>query len=404
MEKKKLLIIGITMNSAGTEKSFLSFANCLDYDRYDVDLLLAKKEGAFLPLVPKEINIIEMPQYGDMFLLSAKNAASTILKTLAKKNPLVLFEVLPYFLKIILRPSTRSQTATRMWCHFLQKFPVYEKEYDAAVAYWGDRTMFYMIDKVKAKKKIAWLHFDYGHPKRDDELYLSYFMKCDKVVTVSKLVDEALVKQLPQLEGRTVMMENIQDPRRIWDLALRGETFPDPKYEGLRLLTVGRISEQKGFDFIPPVLKKLRDDGCELRWYIIGDGDEAAKNALIEASLAYGVADMLILLGTTINPYSYVRDCDIYVMTSRYEGKPITVEEAKILFKPIMVTNYLSASEQLDGGRLGEICEIGVDGIYEGLKRLIDSPHRRDELTEILAKEDFSNAYEMEKFEKMMSE
>ena len=397
--KQKLLIIGITMNSAGTEKSFLSFANCLDYDRFDVDLLLAKKEGAFMPLIPKQINIIEMEKYGDMFLLSGKNAASTILRCFFKENPLILFEILPYFLKIILSRKKRSAAATKMWCDLMKRhFP----EFDAAIAYWGDRTMFYMADKVKAKKKIAWLHFDYANPPRDDSIYLPYFMKCDNVVTVSTKVNEALLEKLPQLSDRAVMMENIQDPKQIWDMALRGDTFPDEHYVGLRLLTIGRISEQKGFDFIPPVLKRLRDDGYELRWYILGDGDTASRNALIESALRYGVADMLILLGTTTNPYSYLRDCDIYVMTSRYEGKPITVEEAKIMYKPIMVTNYLSAHEQLDGGRLGEICEISEDGIYEGLKRLIDSPSRRDELTEILGKENFGNAHEMAKFYRMV--
>jgi len=403
--KQKLLIIGITMNSAGTEKSFLSFANCLDYDRFDVDLLLAKKEGAFMPLIPKQINVIEMEKYGEMFLLSGKNAASTILKCFFKENPLILFEILPYFLKIILSPKNRASAATKMWCDLMNRhFPEFEGEYDAAIAYWGDRTMFYMVDKVKAKKKLAWLHFDYANPPRDDSIYLPYFMKCDKVVTVSQKVDDALNEKLPQLKGRSVMMENIQHPKQIWDMALRGDTFPDRGYVGLRLLTVGRISEQKGFDFIPPVLKKLREDGYELRWYILGDGDAEARNALIESALKYGVADMLILLGTTINPYSYMRDCDIYVMTSRYEGKPITVEEAKIMYKPIMVTNYLSANEQLDGGRLGDICEISVDGIYNGLKRLIDSPSRRDELTEILAKESFGNEHEMEKFYRMLDE
>ncbi len=400
--KQRLLIIGITMNGAGTEKSFLSFAECLDYDRFDVDLLLAKKEGIFLDKVPKQIRIIEMEKYGEMFLLSGKNAAKTIMRCFVKENPLTLFEVLPYFLKIVCDRKKRASHATRMWCHFMRKFPEVQTEYDAAVAYWGDRTMFYMVDKVKAKKKIAWLHFDYANPPRDDSIYLPYFMNCDNVVTVSKTVDEALLGKLPQLRGRAVMMENIQNPRAIWDMALRGDSFPDAAYVGLRLLTVGRISEQKGFDFIPPVLKRLRDDGYELRWYILGDGDTASKNALIEASLKYGVADMLILLGTTQNPYSYMRDCDIYVMTSRYEGKPITVEEAKIMYRPILVTNYLSAGEQLDGGRLGDICEISVDGIYNGLKRLIDSPSRRDELTEILAKEDFSNAGEIEKFYAMV--
>ena len=401
-KKKRMLVIGITMNSAGTEKSFLSFANCLDYDRYEVDLLLAKKEGDFLPLIPEKIRILEMEKYGEMFLLSAKNAAGTIWKCFGREKPWILFEVLPYFLKIVFCPKKRSFTATRMWCRLMRYMPEVGGEYDVAVAYWGDRTMFYMAEKVKAAKKIAWLHFDYSHPPRDDELYLKFFLQCDKIVTVSQKVDEALREKLPQIADRTVVIENIQDSRLIWKMALTGDSFPDPAYEGKRILTIGRISDQKGFDMIPPVLRRLRDDGYELRWYIVGGGEESDRARLIEKALACGVADMLILLGTTVNPYGYMRDCDLYVMTSRYEGKPITVEEAKIMFRPILVTNYLSAAEQLADGKYGDICEISEEGIYQGLKRLLDDPERCDAFTETLSKARFSNTEEIEKFYRLV--
>lgn len=403
MKKTKMLVIGITMNCAGTEKSFLSFLSCLDFERFDATLLLAKREGLLLDQLPREVKVEVMEKYGDMFLLSGKNAAKTLVNCFVKENPLTLFEIFPHFVKTLFsKGEKRSSAATKMWLHFMKKMPCVKEEYDAAVAYWGDRTMFYMCDKVKAKKKIAWLHFDYANPRRDDSIYLDYFKRCDSIVTVSRLVDDSLKATLPEIANRTVMMENITNPRQIWNLALVGDTFPDTHFTGKRVLTIGRISDQKGLDLAVPALKRLREDGIDMRWYVLGDGDEDYKKYMAELLLDNGVADMMIFLGTTQNPYSYLRDCDIYAQPSRHEGKPIAVEEAKIMYKPILAAHYLSAPEQLEDGRLGVICDIDSDSIYEGIKKLLTDEALCDTLSETLKSQTFGNPEEIQKFYKMV--
>ena len=403
-EKKiKMLVVGITMNCAGSEKSFLSFLSCLDFERFDVTLLLAKREGLLMDQLPPEVRVEVMEKYGDMFLLSGKNAARTLIDCFVKANPLTLFEILPYFLgSVFTKGERRASIATKMWLHFMEKMPAVKESYDIAVAYWGDRTMFYMCDKVKADKKIAWLHFDYKNPPRDNDIYLPYFKKCDKVVTVSAAIDESLRSELPEISDRCVMMENITNPKQIWDLALRGESYPDAHFHGKRILTIGRISEQKGLDLVVPVLKRLREENYDIRWYVLGDGEESYKQQLSEKLLDAGVADMMLFLGTTPNPYSYLRDCDIYAQPSRHEGKPISVEEAKIMYKPILATRYLSAPEQLENGELGVLCDVSSDGIYEGIKKLLDSPALCDRLTETLSRRKFGNSGEIEKFYDMI--
>lgn len=403
-DKKKMLIIGIMMNSAGTEKAFLSMMNELDFDRYDVELLLAKKEGLLMDLIPKQIKVTGPIDYSDMFLLSSKNASQTILRSFVKKNPLVLFEILPYFVKIILSPGTKSFTATRLWCRLLRKFKPVSGEYDIAVAFWGDRTMFYMCDKVKAKKKIAWLHFDYSFPPRDDELYIRYFRQCDYIVNVSSACHNALVSKLPEIKDKCVMIENINSPSMIREMAKCGDTFTDTAFDGIRIVTVARICEQKGSDFIVPVLARLKEEGYNIRWYMVGGGDPAEVEKLKTSAEAAGVSDSLILLGATVNPYRYISDADIFALPSRYEGKPITIEEAKMLCKPIVVSNYLSASEQLDGGRYGIITEIGTEGLYSGIKRMLDSPELAEQFTAVLESCSFGNEKEIEKFYKMCSD
>ncbi len=402
-QKKKMLVIGIMMNCAGTEKAFLSMFNELDFDKFDVELLLAKKEGLLYDLIPEPIKVTGPLEYGDMFLLSGKNAIQTILRCFIKK-PLAILEVIPYFFKIILSPKTKSFTATRMWCRLLRRFKAPEKEYDVAVAFWGDRTMFYMCDKVKAKKKIAWLHFDYSFPPRDDALYMKYFERCDYIVNVSEACHRRLVDKLPQIKDKCVMMENINSPSLVRDMATEGETFTDSDFDGVRIVTVARICEQKGSDFVVPALKRLISDGYNVRWYMVGGGDKAEIDAILSAAHEAGVEDSLILTGPTANPYGYIKYADIFALPSRYEGKPITIEEAKMLCRPIVAANYLSANEQLDNGRFGIITEIGADGLYDGVKRMLDSPELRESFTQELSRHNFGNAEEMEKFYRMCSD
>ncbi len=395
--KKKILFIGITMNCAGSEKSFLSFVNTLDLDKFDVDLILAKKEGLFLSSIPKEVNVIEMGHFGELFKLSSKNAFSLIFNTYIKKNPLYAFDILPYFVPLVLSKKKRARIATKMWLHLMKKMKAIETEYDIAVAYWGDRTMFYMIDKVKAKKKITWLHFDYSFPKRDNDIYLPYFEKCDAIVNVSTAVDDALKRELPSLTDKCLVIENINNPDLIEKMSREGDTFSDG-FDGKRILTIGRIADQKGYDLAIPALKRIFEEGYKVRWYVLGAADDDYGAYIKELVKENGLEDSFVFLGTTANPYRYLADCDLYAQPSRYEGKPISVEEAKMMKKPILASRYLSAGEQLEEGRLGHLCDISTEGIYSSLKELLDNPELSENYIRALSERDFSNRNEIEKF------
>lgn len=383
MEKKRMLILGIEMHAAGTEKSFLSFLSALDRERYDIELLLARRHGDLLSLLPSDIRVTEMGPEGELFTLNGGNAAGILARLFVKRNPLVLFEILPYFLKMKLFPEKRAFAAMDLWVRMMKKLPRKTEKYDVAIAYWGDKTMFYMADKVQADTKIAWLHFDYSNPPRSDATYLPCFKACDAVVTVSDTVDRALRDALPEIADRCVMIENIVDGALLWDMARTAETFDDG-YDGVRILSVMRICHQKGFDFIPSILTQLVSEGREFRWYIVGGGDPNDLAWLQAECDRLGVADRLVLLGTTKNPYGYIRDCDVFVLPSRHEGKPISVEEAKAFHRPIVVGHYLSADEQLDSGALGVIAESNPEAIAAALSPLVGSAAHRAEMAQTL--------------------
>lgn len=384
--KKKMLIIGITMAAAGSEKSFLSFAKtAIDFEKYEVDLLLAKKTGDFLGEVPRNIRILEMETGGDLFLIDKNNAVSTVMREHLLKKPWKAFSFLPYYIAVKKAKTEPAHTyaAHRLWLHLMASMPSFPKEYDVALAFWGDRTMFYMIDKVKAKKKIAWLHFDYHHPPREDAVYLPYFAKCDKVVTVSREIGDSLKEALPSIAEKVITVENVIVREDILKKAQDPADFGDD-YQGKRIVTVGRICPQKGNDLVLPALARLKAEGYSLRWYIIGRGEGEYFDDLRTKISAMGLAEDIVFLGIRENPYAYMVRADIYMQTSRHEGKPIAVEEAKVLGVPILVTNFTSASEQLENGKLGHIVDISEDGIYMGLKRMLDDAEFRAGLKENL--------------------
>ncbi len=371
--KKKILIIGITMAAAGSEKSFLSFArHAIDYNQYEVDLLLAKKTGDFLSQIPKEIRVMEMGDDGEIFLINRDNASRIIACRYLLKNPFRAFFLFPHIIKRISAKTAEEKdfASNRIWVELLKKMPALDGEYDAALAYWGDHTMFYMCDKVKAKKKIAWLHFDYKNPPREDALYLHYFKQCDKIVTVSKKIEASLKNALPEIAETVVTIENIIDKEEIFRLAEESFDFGDA-FDGVRLLTIGRLCHQKGYDMAIPAIARLLSEGNAVKWYIIGDGDDADKQMLRDLVGKYSIVDNISFLGIKNNPYPYIKYCDLYLQPSRHEGKPIAVEEAKVLGKPIVVTNFSSAHEQLENYFCGEITEISTEGIYEAVKKML---------------------------------
>ena len=366
--KKKILVIGIMMNAAGTEKSFLSFAEKLDYNKYEVELLLAKRDGAFLHLVPPEIKITEMGEYGEIFTINKINAFSVIKKLYLRKNPFFALSLLPDIINMKRGEPLRTYAANRIWLKLMAKMPMHTGEYDVAIAYWGDRTMFYMADKVCAKKKIAWLHFDYDEPPREDAVYKTYFERCDKIITVSKAIEKSLAERFSGLCGKIETVENFINEREIREKAKEPCPYRDD-FSGVAVLSVGRLCEQKGFDLAIPAVARLYREGENIHYYIIGEGDAEYEAKL--RTLAAEAGGCVTFLPRTENPYKFMARCDVYLQPSRHEGKPITVEEAKALGKPLCVTNYKSAREQIESVKNAVVCEISEAGIYKGMKEIL---------------------------------
>lgn len=386
--KKKLLFVMNNLNVGGAEKALVSLLQVIDYDRFEVDLFLMKHEGVFLKHLPQQVNLLPEPVAYRFFDMSFP-------KALAKSFSMLRFDILlgriaqAYLVKTEKSASVREQ---KTWKYLSRCLPKNPKRYDLAVGYLQRTPNYYVIDKTIAGKKVGFVHNDYNKLNMDADLDRPYLEKFDRIFTISEQCETILKENFPALSGRFDIMYNIVSPAALRQLANEKVDFVK---KGITLVTVGRLHTQKGFDIAVDALKLLVDKGHDAYWYILGEGEERGR--LTEKIKNLGLEGRFILSGIRENPYPYVNLADIYVQPSRFEGKSIAIDEAKILGKPIVVTNFPSVVDQIVHRQNGYIVNIDAESVASGIAALIEDPALAENLRENLSREKLGTQAEIEK-------
>lgn len=400
--KKKLLFIMDIFPIGGISKSLLALFHELDDDEYDIDFMLMKKEGFLLPLLPENIHLLDEP----------------IDKAYRNPHPKYVFQS---FQMLPLREwlSWIKFSAMCSWGRLtgglhkqIQTMDVYiakhaapiDKEYDAAIAYQGGRCIYYIAEHIRAKTKIGYVHTDYIQSEIDFMLKPTdcvYFPQMDYMVTVSESCLSSLKDQFPAIADRCAVIENICSVKTIRSMAEVGDSFDDI-WDGYRLVTMGRIDiNTKGLDYAIKACKCLVDQGYRFKWYFVGDGHEREK---LEQMIAqHNLTETFILLGAKINPYPFIKDCDIYVQPSRYEGKSVALDEVKALSKPVVVTNFSTVFDQFADQKTALIAEMDPESIASKIALLMDDANLRKRLSENLLGEKVGNEEQVKLFEALIS-
>ena len=383
------------MEIGGAERSLIGLLNAIDTSHYDIDFFIYQHTGEFLQLIPKSINLLpEIKKYstierpmidvlkeGFLDIVFARLLAKYQSKKYIKKNGL-------------LDGSSEFQyiaNATTPFMPSLKKFG----EYDLAISFLTPHNI--VRDNVIAKKKIAWIHTDYSTVQVNASLELPVWESYDYIASISDCVTTAFLKTFPTLKNKIVLIENILSPAFVREQALLEDAGSEmPNEMGIvKLCSVGRFSKAKNFDNVPFICKKLIEAGLNVKWYIIGyGGDEELIKMNIQKT---GMQEKVILLGKKSNPYPYMRACDIYVQPSRYEGKAVTVREAQMLYKPVVITNFPTAQSQLNDGLDGIIVPIDNEGAASGLKAFIENIELQDQIGANLNCVDYGNETEVDK-------
>lgn len=356
---KKVVIVTRRMIMGGIEKALISMLELIPKDKYEVTLLVMESGGELEQEIPSRVKVEPLYGYEKTVMERVRNSIS------AGKFSLT-YKICWYTFLARMQAKNRYK---QEW-YYAKRIPDLETEYDLAIAYYVPASLpvAFVIEKIRAKTKIAWIHSDVFSCIQELEQYKKYYQRYDKIFCVSEDARKNFIELFPKLMEKTSVFYNILDKRQMNLIAERADGFTDD-FDGIRILTIGRLSSEKGQDVLPSVLLKLKSDGINVRWYCIGDGRFRQKvEQLIKK---YGLEEHLILLGTINNPYNYIRQCDIYVQPSRNEGYCISLAEARAFNKPIVTTDFAGAREQIKSDENGIIVKFDENEIYKAVKTLI---------------------------------
>lgn len=391
---KKILIFSHAMELGGAERSLVGLLETIDTTQYAVDLFLMRHSGELMSAIPKNIKLLsEIPQYASL--------AVPIVSVIKRGQLRVAFGRLRGKLKArrtvrkLKLPQDNDVSLEYSHKFTLRAMPkINDKVYDLAISFLTPH--YFAAEKIQAKKKIAWIHTDYSMVAIDRASQLEMWSRYDVIASISEQVSKSFLSVFPELKAKVQIIANVLPPEYIRRLEDQFGTEAEMPDDGtIKLLSIGRFCAAKNFDNIPDICKRLKEKGINAKWYLIGyGGDEPLIRRRIEEA---EMQDSVIILGKKKNPYPYIKACDIYVQPSRYEGNCVSVREAQMLGKPVVITNYATSASQLEDGVDGIIVPMDNAGCAAGIAALLRNPAKRKSLSETCLQRDYSNSMEVQK-------
>lgn len=365
MEKPSILFVCASMKVGGAEKSLINLLNLIDYSAYDIDLLLFQKQGGFLSQIPPNVNLVTRK----MGVKALYDSASISPKS-------ILIKIIKYVSTLYesLRWKHYDVVRAHRWVNVYSKIcePI-EKEYDVVIAFQSGEPTYFAFDKVKAKRKVTYFHTDIKNIFLDKSIEQKYLKLADLIVAVSEKCLESITQSFGDCIDKTVCLENLSSEKMIKELA--GNILPKELNIGVdtvKIISVGRLIYLKGYDIAIDAAKILVNRGLKFQWFVIGEGNERSK---LEVQIKKnGLEEYFHLIGLRLNPYPYIKYADLLVQSSRYEGKSVVLDEAKILGKQIVVTNYNSVEDQIKNKVEGLIAEMSAEGIADQILYINEHP------------------------------
>lgn len=389
MKKKVLFVIG-TLQSGGVSKSMVSLLNVWDKEKYDTSLLLCCKDGdVFSKYLPKGVRFIYDP------VIEHVMGGFSSAKWLMRHGHMVLcFGVL---LRLVLSRLSRPLAGELI----ARMMPVVcDEYYDLIVDYGGQQLLYYMVNKLKATKKVTFFHNDYSKWPYYYKADCRFYPKVDHIFSVSQVCVEVLKRYFPDCAGKISLMENISSPKVIWQQA---EDIPDElrseiekwKSDGNTIFcTVAHFCRRKGSDLTIEAAELMKQKGMKFKWIFVG---KVLEYDLVELVRIKGLENEMIFAGIQGNPYPYMLLADIYVQPSRFEGKSISLDEAKILCKPIVVTDFSTVGDQFNNRVNASICKMSGDAVAQAIMELINNSDLRHAYEEDLRAHVVDNSEEVSK-------
>lgn len=395
---KRILIFSHALELGGAERALIGLLDSIDYKRCSVDLFLMRHQGELLPFIPENVRLLpELPQYASLAVpitdVMRRGQFGVALGRAYGK-----WKAARYIQK---NGITGECSVALDYSHkYTRAFmpPVGEGEYDLAISFLTPH--YFVAEKVQAKVKLAWTHTDYSRVQVDAASEEQMWGCYDRIAAISPAVGQAFAGVFPTLADKLMPLENIVSARLVRADAVGDVSLEMPEDGCIRLLSIGRYTNAKNFDNVPDICRRLRQMGLNVKWYLIGFGadEDLIRRRVAEA----GMGEHVILLGKKANPYPYIAACHLYVQPSRYEGKAVTVREAQMLGKSVVITRYATSASQLEEDVDGVVVPMDNAGCAAGIAALLRDGEKMARLRAVCMSRDYSGAAEVEKIYQLM--
>lgn len=399
--KKKILFVINTMGQGGAETALLELLRRMDPESYEMSLLVLLGQGELIQRLPSYVRLLNKG-YDETSVLTAegrKHLRRHMLKVLLGRG--ALLRAFPYLLKqlFIMLKKGRVLVDKLLWRAAAMGAPAVREHFDMAVAYLEGGSAYYVADYVDADVKAGFIHIDYVRAGYTRSLDRDCYTKFQRVFCVSGEVLEGFRSVYPEVESQ--VFHNLISQEKIRELAREPGGFGDG-FQGVRILTVGRLNAQKGLEVSISAMRLLKEAGIQARWYVLGEGDEREH---LEAYIRQqGLEEDFLLPGTVANPYPWFAQADLYVHATRYEGKSIAIQEAQTLGCAILVSDCSGNREQVEDGVDGLLCELTPEAVRDGILKLLRDEGLRGRLKEGAARKKLENEEEMQiEMDKLLS-
>ena len=378
MRKKKVLFVINTLGRAGAEVALLSLLSILDPNQYEISLYVIMAQGEMIEAIPSYVYLKN--SYFSKESVLTEMGRRDMMRTVVRKgihNGHWLKKA-SYMFQVWRQMKAKGKVLPDkiLWRVMSDGSERFDETFDLAVAYLEGASTYYVADHVKARQKAAFVHIDYESSGYTPFMDKDCYKHMDRIFVVSDEVKKHFIKSYPQYQSKVYVFHNRIDLKKIRKRAAEPGGFTD-SYEGIRLLTVGRLTYQKGYDIAIDAMKMLKESGCRVKWYVLGEGDE--HEMLEREIIQHGLQEDFILLGAVENPYPYYAQADIYVHATRFEGKSIAIQEAQILGCPVIASDCNGNREQVENGIDGILCSLTPEAIAESIKELIADQKKREE-------------------------
>lgn len=378
---KKILFVINTLGCAGAETALLTFLRKLSADKsLEISLYILTGQGELISQVPDNI-IIKNKKYADCSVLSSKGRRTlgiTVFKSFFSNGR--FFRKTGYAFRLFLSmvKNKKIQPDKLFWRILSDGGMKMEETYDMAVAYLEGGAAYYVADHVKAHRKVSFIHIDYESAGYTKEMDKDCFLKMDQIFAVSDEAKTHFLNVYPEYSEKTAVFHNLIDQDKIIRMSKEKGGFSDD-YKGIRLLTVGRLTYQKAYDIAIEALHIVRSKGYDVRWYILGEGDQ--RSFLEKKAASFGLKNDFLMPGAAKNPFPYYKQADIYVHATRFEGKSIAIQEAQTLGCTILASDCNGNREQIKQDEDGILCSLDPQIIADNIIKLINDPEKRKRLS-----------------------